>query len=110
MFYTRSGGRVLARPLRVGLTWSGRGLLSGAFALIGCAVLATTVAAQTTQYDPAQVVEAYERARGAGDIDAAMAEFADSAVITIQGGNTISYVGSARLRMFMQTIGTRFHI
>jgi hypothetical protein len=58
--------------------------------------------------DPGQVVESFESARGAGDVDAAMAELADTAVITVQGQSTRSFSGTVQLRMYLQSIGTRF--
>jgi hypothetical protein len=76
-------------------------------------VVATTVAAQgtpTPQPSPSLVVEAFERARGEGDVDAALGVFADTAVVTLQGRNRQSFTGPVQLRNYLQTIGTRFRI
>ena len=78
------------------------------------AALATTASAQTApptpQSDPGTVVEAFERARGAADVDSALALFSDSAVISMQGRTTEAFTGPNQLRTYMQTIGTRFQI
>jgi hypothetical protein len=76
------------------------------------AMLATGVAAQTTPVpiDEAQhVVERFELARGAGDVDAALANLADTAVITVQTQTSArSFTGSVQLRTYLQTVGTHF--
>jgi hypothetical protein len=75
--------------------------------------LAASVAAQgtpTPSPDPGGVVEAFERARGAGDVEAALAQFADTAVITVQGRTIQTYAGPTQMRAYMQAIGTRFQI
>jgi hypothetical protein len=58
--------------------------------------------------DPNQVVEGFEIARGAGDLDAAMAQLADDAVVTVQGRTTRAYAGRSQVRMYMETFGVRF--
>ena len=62
------------------------------------------------QTDPSMVVEAFERARGADDVDGAMALFADTALVTMEGRTNESFTGPTQLRTYMQTIGTRFQI
>lgn len=76
------------------------------------AAVATRASAQTATppSDPSSVVEAFERARGAEDVDGALALFADSAVITMQGRTSEAFRGPNQLRTYMQTIGTRFQI
>jgi hypothetical protein len=88
-----------------GLACLTAGVLSG--------VVTATVAAQgtpTPQPNPSLVVETFERARGAGDVDAALGVFADTAVITLQGRARQSFTGPVALRNYLQTIGTRFRI
>ena len=58
--------------------------------------------------DPKQVVDAYERARAAGNLDAALAQFADDAVITVQGRSSKSYAGRDQVRSYLDTVGVRF--
>ncbi len=82
---------------------------------VASAALATTAAAQTApmpapQADPGSIVEAFERARGAADVDGALALFSDSAVVSMQGRTSETFTGSKQLRTYMQTIGTRFQI
>ena len=60
--------------------------------------------------DPAAVVEAFLRARGADDVDGALALFSDSAMISMSGATNETFSGPTRLRSYMQTIGTRFQI
>jgi hypothetical protein len=84
----------------------------GVCAFILLAVLTTTAAAQSTPTpsdDPQHVVDRFELARGAGDVDAALANLADTAVITIQSQTSArSFTGSVQLRGYLQTIGTHF--
>ncbi|MBV9893537.1 MAG: hypothetical protein JO020_05150 [Chloroflexi bacterium] len=69
--------------------------------------MAPGVAAQSP--DPQQVVDAFELARGAGDIDGALAQLADTAVITIQNQHSSrSFSGAVQLRSYLQTVGTHF--
>src|SRR5690242_17293837 len=73
----------------------------------------TTAAAQgipTPQPEAGLVVETFERARGTGNVDVALDQFTDTAVITIQGRTSQSFSGPVQLRNYMQTIGTRFQI
>jgi hypothetical protein len=81
-----------------------------AIGLLLFAVLVTSAAAQSipTTIDPQQVVERFELARGAGDVDAALAALGTTAVITVQNPTaTRSFTGSTQLRAYMQYIGTR---
>jgi hypothetical protein len=78
-----------------------------------CAALAlvfsnvANAAAQST--DPQQVVDAFEFARSAGDVDGALAQLSDTGVITIQNQHSSrSFSGAVQLRSYMQSIGTRF--
>jgi hypothetical protein len=76
-------------------------------------VSASTVVAQgtpTPQPNPGLVIETFERARGAGNVDGALALFTDTAIITVQGRTSQSFTGPLQLRNYMQTIGTRFQI
>jgi hypothetical protein len=73
------------------------------------ALVAVPSSAWAQETDPQQVVDAFELARGAGDVDAAMAQLADTAEITIQNQHsTHSFNGSMQLRTYLQTIGTHF--
>ena len=84
-----------------------------AFVVAGVIWGATTTAAvaqgtPTPQPDPSVVVEAFENARASRDVDGALAQFADTAVITIQGRSIETFSGQGRLRSYMQTVGTTF--
>lgn len=84
--------------------------VAAAVAALFSASMATTTAAQSApaDTDPQQVVETFEAARGAGDIDAALAQLSDTAVVTVQNQtSTRSFTGSVQLRTYMQSIGTR---
>lgn len=75
------------------------------------AAAATTAAAQSVppSTDPQQVVETFELARGAGDVDGALAALSDTAVITVENQtSTRSYSGAVQLRTYLQSIGTQF--
>jgi hypothetical protein len=65
---------------------------------------------QTQSTDPATVMETYERARAAGDVDAALAQFADDAVVTVQGRAAKSYSGKDQVRAYLETVGVRFKL
>lgn len=87
--------------------------IRAALTAIALLALATTAAAAqstpTPVDDPQHVIERFELARGAGDVDAALANMSDTAVITIQNQTSAhSYTGSVQLRGYLQTIGTRF--
>ena len=77
-------------------------------ALLWLTLGASAALAQTQSVDPSQVVDAFENARGAGDLDAALAQLADDAVVTVQGRTTRAYAGQDQVRMYMQTFGLRF--
>jgi hypothetical protein len=82
-----------------------------AAAVLLLAGVATTATAQSIppSTDPQQVVDSFELARGAGDVDGAMAELSDTAVITVENQtSTRSFTGSVQLRTYLQSIGTRF--
>src|ERR1051325_9803310 len=64
--------------------------------------------AQSQSVDPSQTVEAFQLARGAGKLDAVMAQLADDAVVTVQGRTTRAYAGRDQVRMYMETFGMRF--
>src|SRR5689334_16695282 len=89
----------------------GLGAAIAAAALVISGSLASTAAAQTppATTKPQDVVDAFELARGAGDVDAALAQLSDTAVITIENRtSTRSYTGAVQLRTYLQNIGTRF--
>ena len=79
-------------------------------ALAALLLSATVVAAQSTPTptQPQDVVDAFELARGAGDVNGALAQLADTAVITVQSQSTRSFAGPVQLRIYMQTMGTTF--
>lgn len=80
-------------------------------ALLVFGFLATHAAAQSTPTgdDPQQIIDRFELARGAGDIDTALAQLGDTAVVTVQNQtSTRSFTGSVQLRTYLQNIGTRF--
>jgi hypothetical protein len=78
------------RPLR---------MLAALLALF--AASATPIAAQ--QVDPtAAVVDSFERARAAGDVNAAIGQFADDAVVTVQAGrSTQVFAGRDQIRAYL---------
>lgn len=55
--------------------------------------------------DPAAVVDAYQAARGRGDVDALARLFADDAALTDPFGN--SHVGKAEVRKWLGTVAAR---
>jgi len=75
-------------------------------ALLGAAVLfgapARPVAAQVS--DPPVVIDAYERARDAHNVDAALAQFADDATITVEGGMPQAFAGRDQIRRFLAVV------
>jgi hypothetical protein len=77
-------------------------------ALLACSVAVLGVSAQSAPEDPQKVVDAFERARGAGDLDAALAEFADDAIVTLQGPSLISYRGKDQVRNYLHSFGVHF--
>jgi hypothetical protein len=81
-------------------------VLLGVITLFGVAV--GSALAQTPADDPQAVAEAFELARGASDVDAALGQFADNAVVTVQGPTTRAYTGKDQVRMYLQTFGVRF--
>jgi hypothetical protein len=83
----------------------------GIVALALWLALATAADAQSVPpTDDAQhVVDAFELARGAGDIDGALAQLSDTAVITVQTKfSSRAFSGSVQLRGYLQRVGTRF--
>jgi hypothetical protein len=78
------------------------GVLVCAFATLG-------VSAQTAAPDdPLKVVDAFDQARGSGNLDAALAEFADDAIVTLQGPSLISYRGKDQVRNYLHSFGVHF--
>lgn len=57
--------------------------------------------------DPPVIVEAFERARNQRNVDAALAYFADDAVVRLVERGTVSFNGKSEIRRFLQNIGTR---
>src|ERR1051326_7496736 len=85
--------------------------VGAAVAVALLAMLASSAAAQSMPEtdEVQQVIERFELARGAGDVDGALAQLADTAVITVQSQSmTRSFSGAAQLRGYMQSIGARF--
>jgi hypothetical protein len=78
--------------------------------LVALVTSTAAVSAQSTptSTDPLQVVDAFELARGAGEVDAALAQLADTAVITVQSDSTRSYSGAVQMRTSLQNSGIRF--
>ena len=81
--------------------------------LVALVALVTSGAAVSAQSapdstDPVQVVDAFELARGAGDVDAALAQLSDTAIITVQTDSTRSYAGAVQMRTYLQNTETRF--
>jgi hypothetical protein len=58
--------------------------------------------------DPHKVVEAFVQARGAGDLDTALAQFSDDAIVTLQGPTLISYRGKDQVRSYLRAFGINF--
>jgi hypothetical protein len=85
--------------------------VGAAVALALSAMFASSAAAQSLPDtdEVQQVIERFELARGAGDVDGALAQLADTAVITVQSQSmTRSFSGDAQLRGYMQSIGAHF--
>jgi hypothetical protein len=77
---------------------------------VAFAFAASSAAAQASQQpDPRRVIDDFELARAAGAVDAALAQFADSAVVTIQEPTNTSYAGKSGVRDFLQKVGILFH-
>jgi hypothetical protein len=57
--------------------------------------------------EPQTVVEAFDHARSSGDVDAALAEFADNAVVIVQGLSTQTFLGKDQIRTYLSTNGVR---
>jgi hypothetical protein len=78
------------RPLRV-------------LAVLLALFIASATPAAAQQVDPtAAVVDSFERARAAGDVNAAMAQFADDAVVTVQSGRaTQVFAGRDQIRAYL---------
>jgi hypothetical protein len=56
--------------------------------------------------DPRAVVDTYQRARAEGNVDAALALFADDAVVTVQGRESqSSFTGKDQVKVFLLTLG-----
>jgi hypothetical protein len=64
------------------------------------------VAAQTD--DPAAVVDAFQRAQSDGNLDQALLQFADNAVVAVQGMQAQTFIGRDQVRVYLQTIGLEF--
>jgi hypothetical protein len=71
-------------------------------------IVGTGQAASAQPVDPAAIVDTFERARIERNVDAAQAQFADDAVITVQGLQTQSYVGHDQVRVYLQTLGIEY--
>jgi hypothetical protein len=91
---TRPGPRVTMAPPPAGL-----GASLFAALLLGLA-LARPALAQVS--DPPVVIDAYERARDAQNLDAALAQFADDAVVIVEGRTPQSFNGKGEIRAFLQ--------
>jgi hypothetical protein len=57
--------------------------------------------------DPTLVVDAYERARTTRNVDAALATFADDAVVRLVDRGTFSFSGKVDIRRFLQDVAVR---
>src|SRR3954468_12097961 len=57
--------------------------------------------------DPPVIIEAFERARNQRNVDAALAYFADDAVVRLVERGTVTFNGKSEIRRFLQNIGTR---
>ncbi len=80
--------------------------------LVVVAALVPTALAQPapsqTPEDRLNVVQAYQQARSAGDVDMALAQFGDNAVINIQGRSTMTFNGRDEMRRYLQGVGVHF--
>lgn len=75
--------------------------LAGAALLAG--LLVRPVLAQVS--DPPVVIDAFERARDSQNLDAALAQFADDAVVTVEGRPSVSFAGKEQIRRFLVVLG-----
>jgi hypothetical protein len=64
-----------------------------------------TVAAQVM--DPPVIIDSFERARNQKNVDAALAYFADDAVVRLVERGTVTFNGRTEIRRFLQNIGVR---
>ncbi len=71
--------------------------------LVSSAVSVLSVHAQSQPVDPQHVVQAFQLAIAAGDVEAALAQFADDAVVTVQARSSRSYTGKDQVRAYLQT-------
>ena len=76
-----------------------------AVALVVAASVLLVHAAHAQGAHPSAVIARYEDAWGSRNIDAALAEFADDAVITLHDARTRTLSGSHRIREFLQSAG-----
>jgi hypothetical protein len=58
--------------------------------------------------DPQKVVDAFVKARNAGDLDAALAQFSDDAIVSLQGPSLITYRGKDQVRSYLHAFGVHF--
>jgi hypothetical protein len=80
--------------------------LRAALATVAIFWLGGRVAAAQTM-DAQAVVESFEQARANGDVDQALAAFADESVVMLQGRGMRSYAGAAQVRFYLETIGVK---
>lgn len=90
----------------------------GAFVLLCPALLvwgvfatgaaAQSVAVPTPVPDPRQVINAFELARGSGNVEGALNEFTDNGVVIVQGRSVSIFNGKDQVRGYLQAIGRHF--
>jgi hypothetical protein len=73
------------------------------------ALLVGLLAAQATAQvnNPPAVIDAFERARTARNVDAALDQFADDAVVRLIERGTVSFSGKTDVRRFLQEVAVR---
>jgi hypothetical protein len=83
-----------------------------ALAAVACASCAGGVQAQTDSpskpREPQQVIGDFERARAGRDVELALSEFTDDAVLTVQSQSVRSYIGKDQIRIYLQAFGVQF--
>jgi len=73
--------------------------------LVLFAWVTSAVAAQVI--DPPVIVDSFERARNQKNVDAALAYFADDAVVRLVERGTVTFTGRTEIRRFLQNVGVR---
>jgi hypothetical protein len=89
---------------RIRLMFDERVRLFRALALMLASGLLFGYATGAYGLDPPRVVDAFGRARGQGDLEAALNHIADNAVVRFERGRPQGFAGKNEIRQFLQTL------